>query len=292
MSDLKAKVAEWLSKQGFPLEFKSADVLAKIGFQIDQGLYLSDPVEGVLREIDVIASSTYQAEGRGYRLSLAVECKWSLDRPWIVFTSRRARPSIAASIAYHLASPFAEAILWFLAGDYQVTEAHRNVMPPRVGFGGRQAFVERNDRELFYPTIQSVVAAATALTRQDVQPGSRTDVVRDFHVVIPTIVLEGSLFEAYLEGDELKVEPLTEATVAWRGFGLRREPAFVNIVTIGALESYGQKYFNYAETIGYWSAPLAKDVAKAGVSKDARDLPSGRTGPKEILVPWLLTGMV
>lgn len=250
MTDVKSKVAEWLSKQGFPLEFKTAEIFAKQGFETDQGAYVTDPIDATLREIDVIASTERQIEGRSYRLSIVAECKWSHERPWVVFTSRRARPAPNASIAYLLASPFAEAILWFLAGDRRVLDAHRNHMQHRVGFAGRQAFVEKSDRELFYPTVQGVVAATTAITRENgTRPASLSDLVSQFHIAVPTIVLDGLLFEAYLERGDLKVEPLLEATVSWRGFGVRRQPAFVNIVTVDELPGYAERYANYGENL-------------------------------------------
>lgn len=205
MADVKEKVAEWLAKQGFPLEFKAAEVFARQGFQTDQGAYVPDPKEQTLREIDVIASTEHQLDGRTYRFSVVAECKWSQDRPWVVFTSRRARPSATASVGYLLGSSLAEAVLWFMAADRQVVEAHRNAMPARVGFAGRQAFADKNDKkELFYPSIQGVVAAATAVSREnEISPTSFVDTGRLFHIVIPTIVIDGLLFEAYLEGEEL-----------------------------------------------------------------------------------------
>ena len=295
MTDVKAKVSEWLAKQGFPLEFKTAEIFAKQGFETDQGAYITDPKEGKLREIDVIASSVHQVDGRSYRFSLVTECKWSQDQPWVVFTSRRARPTLSASIAYLLGSPFAEAILWFLAGDRDILERHRKALPIRVGFAGRQAFVDKDKREkeLFYPTIQGVVAAAMAFTRDDARlPSSLSDIVRDVHIAIPTIVLDGSLFEAYLEGEHLKLEPLTEATVSWRGFGVRRQPVFVNIVTVDALAGYAERYANYGENLRHWAKPLTDQVGKAVLSKDGRDLPTTLAHPTDIVVPWLLTGMV
>ena len=56
MSDLRKGIEDWLNKQGFPLEFKAAQVFAASGYETEQGVYLPDPKEGLLREIDVVAS--------------------------------------------------------------------------------------------------------------------------------------------------------------------------------------------------------------------------------------------
>ena len=69
MTDVRSKVSEWLAKQGFPLEFKAAEIYAKQGFDTDQGSYITDPKEGKLREIDVIASSVHHVDDRSYRFS-------------------------------------------------------------------------------------------------------------------------------------------------------------------------------------------------------------------------------
>lgn len=292
MPDLSGRVKEWLEKQGFPLEFAAARIFSNAGFSTDQGAYLSDPREGTLREIDVIASSEHIDDGRRYRFSVAAECKWSQDKPWVIFTSRSARPSPAASLAYLLGSPFAEALLWFLAGDSQAREANSSVMLPRTGFGGRQALNEKKEKDLFYAAIQSVVAAAIALaddTRDP--PDSVMTVVRNFHVVIPTIVLDGQLFESYLEGSDLKIEATNRITVAWRGFGGRSQPTFVNVVTLDALSQYAEDMLNYSEFIRFGAEPFAAGVAKAATSKDPRDLPT-QARPSDVTVPWLLRGMV
>lgn len=294
MTDLADKVSLWLQEQGFPLEFKVAQVFSNYGFKIDQGAHVPDPNEGVLREIDVIASINHTTNGRTLQFSVVTECKWSRERPWVIFTSRAARPTPAASIAYLLGSPLSEAALFYLSGESDVADVHRDVVPSRVGFGGRQALVQKQDRELFYPTIQGVVGAATALLREGHQRVTPTlDAVREFRIVIPTIVIDGTLFEAFLDGESLKVEPIAQGMIAWRGYGTRRTPAFVNIVTVDVIEEYAEKMANYGAFLLYRAAPLVKHIAKAAVSRDARDLPTSHYRPsQQIIVPWLLSGMV
>jgi len=170
MADLQTNVTEWLSKQGFPLEFATAKALADQGFRTDQGAYVPDPKTGVLREIDVIASSETSREGITFRTSVVVECKWSKDKPWVVFTSASARPSAEEWIAYTVASPFGEAVMFKLADDPTLQELHRKVQPVRFGFAGRQAFTEKNEKDQFYQAVQGVVAASVSLTQCGVRP--------------------------------------------------------------------------------------------------------------------------
>lgn len=291
--DLLEKVEGWLNKQGFPLEFQVAQAFATGGFHTDQGAYVTDPIAGELREVDVIAWKEHQKSERRFRLSVLVECKWSIERPWVIFTSTRARPSPAASIAYLVGSSFAEAVLWYMAGDRNIQQLQRDVLSTRFGFGGRQALVEKQERELFYPAIQGVVAAATAHAHSLPPNASVTDVVRDLHVVIPMIVIEGRLFEAYLDGPELKVAEVTDTIVAWRGFGARSQPVFVRIVTAPQLPTHIERLANYADFIQYHAEPIAETLAPAVLKRDSRLLPAPPTArAPEVIAPFLLQGMV
>ena len=56
----------------------------KQGFSIRHGDYVKGAKEG-LREVDVLAYET-SIEHR-LRVCYVIECKWSGDKPWIVFTS-------------------------------------------------------------------------------------------------------------------------------------------------------------------------------------------------------------
>jgi hypothetical protein len=249
MSDAEHEVKKWLETQGFPLEFLAADRFAKAGFAISQGEYFPDPRGETLRETDVVATLTRETDARLYRFAVVVECKWSRKHPWVIFTSRAARPTAAESIAYLLASPFAEAVLWFLAGNADIRRRHELELPPRAGFGGRQAFIEPGREDSFYRAIQSVVGAATALSRTSSDSAWPSNAVREFRVVVPTIVIDGLLFEAYLHSGTLEVAPLRSGLVSWRGFGARSQAVFVHIVTIDELPSFAEGQATYGENL-------------------------------------------
>ena len=291
MSDLRDKVSDWLSKQGFPLEFTTAKAFASYGFRADQGAYVPDPKSGVLREIDVIASTENFREELTFRTSVVLECKWSKDKPWVVFTSRGARPTVQEWIAYIVGSAFSEAVLFKLADDPALQELHRNVQPQRFGFGGRQALADRQEKDQFYAAVQGVVSAAVSLAHRDdpATPDSATDSVL-VHLVLPVVVIEGSLFEAYLDGADLRVEPVSQAYVRWRGFDGRAKPVIVQVVTAEQLNDLAEKMANYCEVLRYYAGNSADVVRAALRSKRWSDLALRAGKAANLLVPSVLRG--
>src|ERR1700724_3663744 len=85
--ELREKVKRWLGEQGYPTEFKAANICRIHGFRVWQGFHVRDEKTEVPREIDVIASADYDANNIIVRVEHVLECKWSKDKPWIVFTS-------------------------------------------------------------------------------------------------------------------------------------------------------------------------------------------------------------
>jgi hypothetical protein len=90
-ADLAKRVAEWLRTGGYPLDMTVARGLRDVGFTVTQSDRYADVEKSILREIDAVARWTqpFRAPGSGEpllaALSITVECKWSEDRPWVLF---------------------------------------------------------------------------------------------------------------------------------------------------------------------------------------------------------------
>src|SRR5262249_24084840 len=85
--DLKSKVAAWLDKEGYPLEFRTANSFRRAGFRVRQSEYVRAEDGDKVREIDVAASKTWRLDKPMLRVYHVVECKWTKDKPWVVFSS-------------------------------------------------------------------------------------------------------------------------------------------------------------------------------------------------------------
>ncbi len=85
--NLHDKLREWLNSEGYPLEFATANTFRRCGFATRQGSYVRDQESENPREIDVTASIHASDGDSLIRIYHVIECKWSQDKPWIVFTS-------------------------------------------------------------------------------------------------------------------------------------------------------------------------------------------------------------
>ena len=239
---LRDKVAEWLSKEGYPLEFQVANCFHKNGFNVHQGGYITDGQSESLREVDVLAEINTRVNDILFRIYHVVECKWSKDKPWIIFTSPSARIDPAACVAQTIASKFGTAILWASAGEKSLHSLSLFSIPYRPGFGGRQAFGKGND--IFYSAMQSVVSATYAVA---IRYDDRLTVPFGFpkiaHIVFPIIVVDGKLFEAYFDSDNgnVNIEEQSKARLHWRGAESWKYFSTLDIVTVDVLDDFVQQ---------------------------------------------------
>lgn len=162
---LSANVRSWLESEGYPLEFRVARAFEERGFDSNQGHYVAHDPERPAREIDVLANKTIRLENNGFfRISHVVECKWSRDKPWVIFTNRNSIMAESACIAQTVGSTLGEAVAYCLAGESGLYQLKIFERPERGGFSGRRVF-EKQDRDAydqFYRTIQGLVDATVA----------------------------------------------------------------------------------------------------------------------------------
>jgi hypothetical protein len=83
---LNQKIENWLLKGGYPLEMRVANILQEQGFFVEISKRYKDPLEGKIREIDVVAKVVHQLENAKHiAINLIIECKYSPNKPWILF---------------------------------------------------------------------------------------------------------------------------------------------------------------------------------------------------------------
>jgi hypothetical protein len=231
------RIREWLLTEGYPLEFRTALTFRKCGFSIRQGEFVKSSKES-LREVDVVAYATAAEHLRVYQV---VECKWSGDKPWVVFTSEHQRIAESACVNQTIGSLLGTAIAWILAGDPEIAKLELFASPVRPGFGGRQAFVRASD--LFYNTIQSAVSKAKAIVdKYDEHVDLEKRIPRWGAIAFPVVVLQAGLFEAYMDrttGD-MAVEQARHLRIHWRGSEAWSHHATVDVVVEEYLQEFAQ----------------------------------------------------
>lgn len=239
---LSERVADWLHTEGYPLEFATAAEFRKHGFHVRQGQHVRDKDSSVPREIDVLADQTHDLGGAFVRLHHVVECKYSHDKPWVVFTSVAGGISPAACVAQTIGSKAGEALLWAIAGDPAVHSLSHFAVPERPGFGGRQAFAKGQD--LVYSALQSVTSLSTLVVRRYAEGHRRASQALAFAAVaFPVVVVDGELFESYLDPQtgDLVVKEANQLRLHWKGSEAWPLHATIDIVRFSALGQFAER---------------------------------------------------
>jgi hypothetical protein len=229
--NLEQKVGDWLAREGYPLEFLAANIFKAAGFAVRQGYHVRDESAHTVREVDVLASATAEVGDSLLRIYHVLECKYSRDKPWVVFTSDQPiAPS--ACVAQTFGTMAGQALLWALAGHQEIQGLSYFATPGEPGFGGRQALSD--NRDIFYDALQAVVSKATAVMRQYDNPyGGIQDALEIAAIAFPLIVVDGRLFSAAFN-ERTKEMDLAEVEVMrlhWRGAASWRMHATIDIVT-------------------------------------------------------------
>lgn len=254
---LEDKVNEWLSEEGYGLEFLTADIFSKRNFQVRQGYYVRDEQTQTPREIDVIAQeirvlASNLADKFSYlRIEYVVECKWSKDKPWVVFSSYNHAMSPSDCIRQTIASLTGASILWTLAADTKVQNLEMFSVPPRPGYGGRQALSKGND--IFYSTMQSIISSASSLAKSyDKFPIYDVgQALENATIIFPVIVIDGRLFEAYFDemSGKTKLDEVKTIRVHWRGAEVSANMVTVDLVTLEELDNFVKNRRSEIDTV-------------------------------------------
>ena len=229
------KVKQWVEMEGYPLEFSTAHKFKKRKFSVEQSYFAKDK-DGKAREVDVLATVNYPVGRSFLRIKHVVECKWSKDKPWVLFKDEK-RFVTSALAAQLISSSAGQAIAWVAAGseEFQSLDMFRE---QGFSFSGRQAFSKGND--LFYQAVQGVVSNCLNITRAyddyEFKPEDHLLAV----IALPVIVIDGSLFEATYasDSDELKLENISHARLRWAGNEGRQLNTIIDIVTSDYLETF------------------------------------------------------
>ena len=239
---LDERLADWLSKQGYPMEMEVAQEFRAGGFAVGQSTYFLDPETGEAREIDLTAWDEKKVSNFDVRLTCFVECKLSTDKPWVIFTSRREFGDELFDFSNYVASELGSQclVLLFQKGYFPLPLAV--AFRDRIGYGATQGLREKGERlDLVYDAAFKAVKAAIAreravnsLVQTEVEPSAIIE------IAIPVVVIDAPLFEYYLESDQTK----TLRRFHWGvwAFGnpvaQRSEPTFIHVVTKQGLPEF------------------------------------------------------
>jgi hypothetical protein len=245
---LASKVKNWLSKEGYPLEFRTAHIFRKAGFDVLQGFYVHGPDKDSVREVDILASVAYVDSVPAIRICYLVECKWTIDRPWVIFTSPESATTPTASIGETMIPSEWKAVISEAATIKSLAALETYSSPIRTGFGGRVAFSKGQDN--FYQSVQSILFKAAAhinfwKNRGHIKP----PIYALIDLVFPMIVIDGPLFEAFHDenADGIEMIPVSSSRLHWRGSDDWSSMVQLDIVKIEGLQEFAERRFAESE---------------------------------------------
>jgi hypothetical protein len=237
---LKRRVQEWLRDQGYPLELRVGQIFKDAGWNALHGRYYSDDRTGKARELDIFAAKFGPIE-RGkpaFGIALAVECKHSVQKPWVVLShrSRGAERAYPGTVALGKRATMA---LNSYADRGGPTARIRLLQDgERRGHGAVRANLGSKTRgpNAAYAALRGVTSATKAFAAiVDAFPQQTGAFIQ---VILPVVVLEGTLFEMFLDdtgGEHL--DRVDRVRVYSPVSGTAGSLSLVNVVTLEGLPS-------------------------------------------------------
>ena len=233
------------------------------GFVVTLSDYVQDEGRGEPREIDVIANYTCSLSSiRSFDLTFVGECKYSRDKPWVVFKSS-ANDDISrmAEFLFRFGTRGGHDALMEMssvAGD----RATLFRLPASLGHGVTRAFETKSD--LAYTSVTKVCDGAAALVAE------REKETNAYVVMFPVIFLQGEIFECAIDdGMAIKLTEVDRATVLWRRPTPQSSLVPVEIVTERAIPSFAAEKFQQcqvANDIIMHELPNTRDAALTAIA--------------------------
>jgi hypothetical protein len=275
--DLKEKIKRWLDEQGYPLEMRIASTLQRRGLRVVQSEYFIDPESGEARELDIVAYLQQEISSTLFRISLLIECKRSTDKPWLLFTSEEVKLADPARIAQRAANSLGRHFLSEICRQKEVQDILLFALPKRPSYGVTQALTSGKD--VCYSAVTSVSKATLATVaeldekKEKEKKGLGFRLYREniCSIVLPVIVVDGRLFEVFLDNDgELVVNETEEGTLLWRNPIVGNPHTIVNIVSSSAFDRFADVALTSMKTLVALSGEQLSDSLKKAIERENR----------------------
>jgi len=257
---LLSKVSEWLTNEGYPLEFRVAHRFREAGFSVFQGTHIPDKESGKPREIDVIGVKTLAiADTKLYCVCLA-ECKWSKSKPWILFSSPDKGSGTSSMISSLIASDLGEGVLHLLAADEELQKESYFDFQSQTAFSGRVAFAKPGDSDVFYSAVQSTIAKSLLVAKIDDPQLPENSMPYYGSIVLPMVVIDGALFEASYnpKTDAVELQRRGNMRLGWSARGA--ESHIINVVSFEYLHTFIADLSHTVDVILARSEPVLKEL--------------------------------
>lgn len=258
--NIETQILSEINKTGFPLELRVSEWLRKWNYSPKHSVYYLDNDESKGRELDVFAHRFSWKEKRKILWYvdnfLTIECKKS-DKPWVIFTSPKDGDDDNNIFLYdHIVEQNLEMPTWtsdtiWDAVINPITEVSPLFKCPRIGRTYFVPFANSETSEIIYKSLTTAVKAAVSVKENTGYAGSRIS------FYYPTVVLQGRLFESYLDKGESKISEAEIIPVSFTYKSAKYKP--INFIVPIVTEKVFEKYLSSLDdTLNLW-LELLKD---------------------------------
>lgn len=270
-SDLRSRIKADILKSGFPLELHLIEECQKRDWSTLPNRRYNH--EGEQYEVDLSAEyevpGTLKAELPHLTYaSLHIEAKKSKDKPWVFFSSPAYESHRSLILLKHnstlddmLRGSKSPARLIFQIEDGVKSHHYLDESIPRC-ISYCEAFKNPSNRSDIYDAIQSVVRFTEyEMNEWEGMDATQSDAITVFYY--PTVVLDGELFEAVVEGGNIEVVERNhiQLTVS------RPSPSFPYIIDFVKKDYFG----TLLETIARNHDDMSKMIPKLDLPSSARE---------------------
>ncbi len=237
--NLKDRLLDDLAKSGFASELRAAEKFKTAGWQLTSSGQVFDSVDNVSKELDIKAWYWGLPKAQPTDLLVSFEILGEVkktEKAWIVFDPSgpiQVDRTFADKLLIHshrLKNPDFVAVK--IAGQTSAAQTHW------VGTGIHEAFKKPNAPSRWFRAFQKISRfAKTRHADMSLFPPHAPALVTLFH---PLLILDGQLFAAKIESDEICLREINEAAVQFSEAqpDVNDKPIHVDVVTLNFLPTY------------------------------------------------------
>lgn len=236
--NIKEYAFNWLSQEGFLLEMQVAKSFIDNGFDVTSSEIYQDPITKIGREIDVIASMSTMIDNHlFFDITFIIECKYSTDKPWIMFKSSSNNfLGKKYDFMHRSSSQLAKVSLLELENfDNELKDNILFAFKDSLYYGLKRA---HKGKDLMIN--EAINQVANAVQARGIKIDSFNSVyISTLEFQFPIIVVQGKLFETFLSIDqklELKEISYGRLLTSKPEFGNQR--FYIDVVTFNYLNEY------------------------------------------------------
>jgi hypothetical protein len=232
---VESKLVDWLSTQGFALEYQTYNAFSDVGLQPILSNYVQNEDE-TWREIDVSASSLLNEPGREpIGIRVCCECKYSKSRPWVLMEA--ADTINYGALCWTQLPASAHFVPLRIQNEIEAADTH---LRRALHFQPRQQWAhtlvqglrkDGDNRDDAFNALRKISDAAWDWAAEWTRQGITSAII-----VIPCIVVEADLYRATFNSTERRFEEY--GRLLWNGC---RGGTLVDVVQAGSIESYAKK---------------------------------------------------